>query len=414
MIFSRLFFYYGAMKNLEKNQLVSMLLFLAFVQNIYAYTFEEVCQRAYGSSVKLIKTDASMEANYHEKESALAYETPKLNINASPVRGKDSDDSGVRYSAMLNFEVLTSSAHDATKNYFEQNVKTLKQLSSQEKELIKIAVKKAWLESVVQEQKVLVLREKVASAKEAHVATQKKFQAGRVSELEVQRVLSEIKTAQAELSEQEMELEHSHHDLQEMVMIDEEITIDDLGFEFLSSYAISPEQITTSPVIKAIDAEIALADAQMLLAKEQGGQNIGFGVGATHEPSQESVDFSISIPLSITDKNEKKVASLMKSKSALLAQKEITSKRMLLNINTLLEHLKNRQKQYDDSLAAQEVQAKLLNITTKGYLGGVVPQYEFLATKNSYFEAKMRTLEHKSHYSAELAVIEEKLGRIIK
>lgn len=402
------------MKNLHKNQLVYPLLLLAFAQNLSAYTFEEICQRAYGSSVKLIKTDASMEANHHEKESALAYETPRLNINASPVRGRDSDDSGLRYSAMLNFEVLTSPAHDATKNYFDQSVKTLKQLSDQEKELIKIAVKKAWLQSVVQEQKVLVLREKVSSAEEAHKVAQKKFQAGRVSELEVQRVLSEIKTAQAELSEQEMELEHSHHDLQEMVMTDAEVTIDDLGFEFLSSYAISPEQIKSSPIIKAIDAEIALVDTQMLLTKEQGGQSIGFGVGATHEPSQESIDFTISIPLNITDKNEKKVASLMKSKSALLEQKEITSKRMLLNINTLLEHLKNRQKQYDDSLKAQEVHSKLLNITTKGYLGGVVPQYEFLATKNSYFEAKMTTLEHKSHYSAELAVIEEKLGRIIK
>ena len=39
-------------------------------------------------------------------------------------------------------------------------------------------------------------------------------------------------------------------------------------------------------------------------------------------------------------------------------------------------------------------------------------QFEYLASKNVYYDARLRTLELKQSYIQEMAEIEEKIGRI--
>jgi len=77
-----------------------------------------------------------------------------------------------------------------------------------------------------------------------------------------------------------------------------------------------------------------------------------------------------------------------------------------------LEHLQTREKRYNDSLITQKYQKTLVEMAQKGYEAGVVSQFEYLATKNSFYDAQLRTVELKREYIQEMSAMEEKLGRI--
>jgi outer membrane protein TolC len=83
-----------------------------------------------------------------------------------------------------------------------------------------------------------------------------------------------------------------------------------------------------------------------------------------------------------------------------------------MNIHTLLEHLETRESQYNESLTAQKYQKILMEMAQKGYESGVVAQFEYLATKNSYYDVRLRSVELKREYIQEMGAMEEKLGRI--
>lgn len=137
-------------------------------------------------------------------------------------------------------------------------------------------------------------------------------------------------------------------------------------------------------------------------------------MGATHEPSQQSIDVRLSIPLAYGDKNEQKIAALMRERSALVHQRSITVKKLQMSTRTLLEHLKFKEQRYNEALNAQINGEKLLALSRKGYEGGVMGQFEYLATQKSYYDAKLQSLELKRDYINELASLEEKLGGIIE
>jgi outer membrane protein TolC len=53
-----------------------------------------------------------------------------------------------------------------------------------------------------------------------------------------------------------------------------------------------------------------------------------------------------------------------------------------------------------------------MEMARKGYEAGVVSQFEYLATKNNYYDARLHTGELKRDYIIEMNGLEEKLGRI--
>lgn len=378
----------------------------------FAMSFNELCDHAYKASGEIIGTNGRIVSNAHSKASALASDPLSLEGDASSVKGKDPKDSGIRYGAMLNFQLKKPAFADAQSHQYNQNTKTLQQEIRLQQGLIQVALKHDWLIALIEQERIGILNEKAASAKEGYAIGQKKVTAGRMSHMELSRLMSEVYSATSELAMGEMELEHAHHGLQEATMLHEEIVVDDLHFAFISDDNSTDDRINNAGILQTLSSQIASLDAQMKSAHYSGGEAISMGAGATHEPSQNSIDFRITIPLAWSEKNDQKIAALMSEKSALLHRREITAQKLRMNIHTLLEHLETREKRFNEALVAQKHQKMLLEMAQKGYEGGVVNQFEYLATKNSFYDARLRTVELKREYIQEMSAMEEKLGRI--
>lgn len=378
----------------------------------YAISFEVLCDQAYKASGDIIQTNGRILSNTHEKSAALAYDPFSLEGSVSNVGGKDSADSGIRYGAMVNVQLKKPAFKEAQAHYYEQYSKTLHQEVLQQQGLIQVALKRDWLIATIEQEKIKILEEKVTSAKESYTVGSKKMEAGRMSQMELHRLSGDVNAAVAELELAKMEFEHAQHTLRESAMIDEEIIVDDLSFHFIHDDNTTPMRIDNALLLQTLDAQITIIEAQINSIRHEGSESIGVGAGATHEPAQNSIDFRITIPLVLSEKNDKKIAALMSEKSALLHRRDITRKKLQMNIYTLLEHLETREKQYHDSILAQQHLKNLMDIVAKGYVGGVASQFEYLAAKNSYYDAKLRGVGMKRQYIEEMAAMEEKLGRI--
>lgn len=378
----------------------------------YAMSFNTLCDHAYKASGDIIGTNGRIVSNTHNKASALASEPLLLEGDASGVKGKDSSDSGMRYGAMLNFQLKKPAFQDAQSHQYDQKTKTLHQEIQLQQGLIQVALKRDWLIAMIEQEKIGILSEKEASAKEAYGIGQKKVNAGRMSQMELSRLMSEVYSAASQRAMGEMELEHAHHGLQEATMLHEEIIVDDLHFAFISDDNSTEDRINHAGILQAMSSQIAALDAEIKSARYQGSESIGLGAGATHEPTQNSIDFRISVPLVWSEKNDRKIASFMSEKSSLIHRREITHQKLQMNIHTLLEHLETREKRFNEALLAQKHQKTLMEMAQKGYDGGVVSQFEYLATKNSYYDARLHAVELKREYIQEMSAMEEKLGRI--
>lgn len=378
----------------------------------HAITFEALCDQAYKASGEIIQTNGRILSNSYEKSSALAYDPFSLEGSASSIKGKDSADSGIRYGTMVNFQLKKPAFQDAQAQFYDQNSKTLHQEVLQQQGLIQVALKRNWLIATIEQEKINILTEKVTSAKESYTIGSRKVEAGRMSQMELHRLSSDVNMAGAELALAKMEFEHAQHTLRESAMVDKEIIVDNLSFRFIHDDNTTPMRIDNAILLQTLDAQIAMIDAQMKSIRYEGSESIGFGAGATHEPTQNSVDFRITIPLALSEKNDKRIAALMSEKSALLHRRDITHKKLQMNIHTLLEHLQTREQQYNDAVLAQQQLKNLMDIVAKGYMGGVASQFEYLVAKNNYYDAKLRGVDLKRQYIEEMAAMEEKLGRI--
>ena len=379
-----------------------------------AMSFNTLCDHAYKASGDIIGTNGRILSNTHEKASALAYEPLFLEGSASGVKGKDSRDSGMMYGGMVNLQLKKPLFLEAQAHQYDQKGKTLHQEIQLQQGLIQVALKRDWLIALIEQEKIGILSEKEASAKEAYGIGQKKVHAGRMSQMELSRLMSEVYSAASQRAMGEMELEHAHHGLQEATMLNEEIVVDDLNFAFISDDNGTEDRINNAGILQAMSSQIAALDAEIKSARYQGSDSIGLGAGATHEPTQNSIDFRISVPLIWGEKNDRKIAAFMSEKSALIHRREITHQKLQMNIHTLLEHLETREKRFNETLLGQKHQKTLMEMAQKGYEGGVVSQFEYLATKNSYYDARLRALELKREYIQEMSAMEEKLGRIWK
>jgi outer membrane protein TolC len=277
---------------------------------------------------------------------------------------------------------------------------------------MQVLLKHDWLIATIEAEKIKILSEKAASFSEASTIGQKKVNAGRMSQMELLRLQNEERTAYQELAMGKLEFEHAQHGLQESAMLHEEIVIDDLHFAFIAKDNSTEEKISKASILKILDAQINTLDALIKSTRYEGKESLSMGTGITHEPTQNSIDFTISIPLALSEKNDQKIAAFMSERSALVHRREVSAQKLQMNIHTLLEHLETRESQYNESLTAQKYQKTLMEMAQKGYESGVVAQFEYLATKNSYYDVRLRSVELKREYIQEMGAMEEKLGRI--
>ncbi len=378
----------------------------------YGMSFNTLCDYAYKASGEIIQTNGRLLANTHEKASALSYEPILFEGTTSAIQGKSGSNSGVLYGGMFNFQLKKPALQKATADLYDQNTKIIDQEIQLQQQLIQVDLKRDWLIAMLEQERLEVLHEKENSAKKAYSLGEKKLLAGRMSQMELMRLQSEVRTVNQELSLGEMEFEHTQHNLQETTMLHETIVIDDLPFSFIADDNRIEERIKNAAILKILNAQTMVLDTQIKNAHYAGNESISMGAGASNDPNQNSVNFTITIPLVFSEKNDKKIAALMAQKSALLHRRDITHQKLQMNIHTLLEHLETREKRFKEAIVFEKEQKMLMEMAKKGYEGGIIGQFEYLSTRNSYYNTRLQAIELKRDYIKEMSAMEEKLGRI--
>lgn len=384
--------------------------FLPFLS--YGMGFDEVCAMAYRASGALIQNQGIKDANLHAKASALAGEPLSLEADASHVRGLDPINSGLRYRTMLNVQLKKPQWAKIQAEQYDQEAKHLQQQRQQYENEIRITFKHDWLIAMVEEERIKILEEKATFFDQAYRIGEKKVAAGRLSQMELMRLYNEMTMAHQELDLAKMEREHLQHTFQEATMAPQEVVIDDLSFAFIVDQGKSEGLIQKAFSVQMLTAEIDALALRIQGASYEGNQFLSVGIGMTHEPVQESVDIRVAIPLVLSSKNEQQRSALMAQRSALIHEREVLMGKLRIIVPTLLEHLKLNEERLTRAVTMQTTQKKLREMGQKGYEGGVIAQFEYLASQNSYYEQQLRTLELKRTYIDEMRGLEEKLGRI--
>lgn len=377
-----------------------------------AMSFQEASERAYGVSGEMIRLNGKIQANDFERASATAGEPLSLEGFTRRIRAEDPIGNGTEYGMMVGFTVKNPNVLAAQHHQYDVRSEVFAYESQQQRGRVQIALKKDWLLSQLSLERVNILAEKKTFSEEAYTISLKKFRAGRMSQMELLRQETEMENAAQEHALAAMEAEHAQLRLKEMTMMQDEVRIDDLSFAFIGADKQSEERIKNAPNIAILRAREEELNAEIELLRRSRVDRVSMGVGMTQEPIQNSIDMRVIIPLVWSEKNEKKIAALMSERSALIRQRDAEAAKLRLWVYGALEHFAERQKRIDELRAAEKKYESLFHMAQKGFEGGVVSQFEYLATKNAFYEARLRSVALKNEYVEEMSAMEEKLGRI--
>lgn len=377
----------------------------------HAISFNELTRRASDLSEQIIESNGRVNAIGFEKASALAGEPLNIETSVRKINANDTVDSGKEYGIMLDYAFKLPSFKAAKANEFELQKKETEYEMAARKGLMQVALKRGWLLYQLEHQRSVILSEKCDFSYKAYQIGEKKFKAGRLSQMELLRLENEYQSTLQELAAVSMEAEHAQHYLKEAVMSDQEVIVEDLDFAFISSEGLQ-ERLKNAPLLKSLDIRIDTQNAQIATLRHSTIESVSVGVGMTREPTQNSLDARLSIPLTISGKNENKIAALMSERSALVTLREVSRQKLELSVRGLFEHLKEREENIKKLADNEKKYETLFTMAHKGYEGGVIGQFEYLASKNAYYDARLRTLQVKQNYIEEMSIIEEKTGGI--
>ena len=385
------------------------LLFIPFLG--YGISFNDLSERAYSTSGEMIQSNGRMNTIGFEKVSSMASDPISIETSARKIRADDSADSGREYGIMVDYSLKNPVLRSAQEHEFELLKKEIQHEIAAQKGQIQISLKRDWLLYGLERERSSILTQKRDFSHEAYLAGEKKFKAGRLSQMELLRLDSEYRATLQEVAAALMEAEHAQYRLKEAVLMKDEVIIDDMEFTFIESSALD-DRLKEAPLLKSLDDRIEALNGSIASVRHSTVESVSIGIGVTQEPTQNSVDFRLTIPLAFSSKNENKIAALMSERSALVHLREVSKQKLQLSVAGLVEHLGEREERIKVLRENEKQYETLFAMAQKGYEGGVMGQFEYLATKNTYYDARLHTLELKQSYIQEMAEIEEKIGRI--
>lgn len=380
----------------------------------YAISFNDLCERAYTVSEEMVQSNGRIQMIGFEKASAMAHEPLNIETSAKKVKGNgsiNSGNSGTEYGIMVDYSLRNPSLRLAQEHEFDLMKKGTQFDIAAQKGEIQIGLKRDWLLYGLEQERSSIFIEKRDFSYKAYQAGEKKFQAGRLSRLELLRLNSEYHSTLQEVAASSMETEHAQHRLKVASMMVDEVRIEDMPFVFIDSSMLE-DHLKEAPVLKSLQTRIEALDASIATLRHSTVKSVSVGVGMTQEPTQNSLDFRLTFPLSLSSKNDDKVAALMSERSALVHLLEITKQKLQLGVGGMLEHLAEREKRIQILGENEKEYETLFAMAQKGYEGGKMGQFEYLAAKNAYYDARLRTLELKQSYIEEMNEIEKTIGRI--
>lgn len=379
-----------------------------------AMSFQSASEQAYGASGEMIRLSGKVQSNGYERDAALSAEPLSLEGSARRIRADDARGDGIEYGMMVGFSMKPAGIRHAQQHQYEVRSKTFRYEMQQQQGWIQVSLKRDWLLFLLSVERMKILADKVEVSEKGYAMGSKKFQAGRMSQMELLRLDTERQNASREYALAAMESEHAQLRLQEITMNKGDLLIDDLAFSFIHDDNGTENRIENAAALGVFRGREEELSADIDLLRRSRVERINLGVGMTQEPTQNSLDMKLTVPLVWNDRNEKKIAALMSERSALIAQREALKDKLRLRTYGALEHLAEREKRIKELMNNEKSYETLFHMAHKGFEGGVVPQFEYLAAKNAFYDARLRSVGLKNDYVEEMSVMEEKLGGVWK
>ncbi|KFN40674.1 MAG: hypothetical protein JU82_02050 [Sulfuricurvum sp. MLSB] len=376
-----------------------------------AMTFDDLSRAAYEHSLQKSESQGKQQALRHEKGAYAAAEPITLEGSTRRIRADEQSGDGTEYGVMVGFSAKNPWVKEAKSAEFDAAIKTAAGSETLHKGLLQSSLKHEYLLGELAREEAELYGQKYESAKKAYAMSLKKHQAGRISQMELARFETEQRTARKEAEEARIAYQKHQGILKEMTLLQGEIRVDDMPFRFLSS-PDTERMLKNSPVLENFALAQEELNRQIETLRRSYVETVGIGVGMTQEPTQHSVDLRVSIPLSFGDKNERRIAALMSTRSALGEQKALSEQKLRVALEQSFRQLEGMRQLIDESQSNQKQYEALYQMAHKGFEGGITGLFEYLETKNRFYAAQIETLRLKRDYVDEMAKTEEKLGRI--
>lgn len=373
-----------------------------------AWSLPQLHERAYAHSATVIEITHRIEALQHERRAARMGDPLLIETGVRRLRADESVGSGMAYSVMGTLTLLLPQFIHTTDRYYDQTLRVAQHQLLLEHDRIDRELRyDLWGLEIAQERQNL-LQAKVRSAHEAYRMGAKQQQGGRLSTMGLVRLELDRNQALHEYEEAQREYRQWSHRVQALCAIEDE-RVESMPIPWIRIDA-THERLERTHTAQLMRYWIAQVGEQIRWVRASAHSSVGVGLGVTQEPTQESVDLRVSIPLAYNDKNEAKVATLLATQEGWIATERAwyaQTHEALIGIDEQLRHLQEQIQALTRETPRYEA---LATMAQKGFEGGVISQFEYLATKNGVYEHQLRIVALKQTYIETLRQAEETLG----
>ena len=374
-----------------------------------AMTFEELSERAYEYSLQKSENDAKRQSLLYEKEAAAAYEPAVVEGTTRRIRADEPVNDGTEYGLMVGFTAKNPWMNEARNMAYDAAVKTVSGSAALDRSMLKVELKRDYLLNVLAKETAEIYRNKMETAANASAGAAKKESAGRLSKMERVRYETEANLAQKEYAASQVAYQRLQGRLRDRTLVNGEIVVDDLGFRYLKT-GNTDDYLLRSPLMALYDARAEELSRQIETLRHSAIETVTVGIGTTQEVTQNSVDLKVSVPILFSNRNEKKIAALMTQRSAIVHQKALVKEKLEATVRHSFDRLGSIETMIGNAEKSERDYEQLYRMAEKGFEGGIVGLFEYLDTKNRFYQAKIDTIALKQEYVEEAAQMEEKLG----
>lgn len=375
----------------------------------FALTLDELASTVYERSLIKVDTDGKRQALQFDKEAMAAHAPITLDGSVRSIRADSRAADGAEYGVMIGYALKNPRLREAQSAQFDAMAESLDGNRELNIGLIRVALKREYLLREISREAFAIATRKKTVAEEAYAIALKKHESGRISQMELVRFQTERSVAEKELRQTQMQMQRHEDALREEAMMDQEFAIDDLSFGYVDQ-ADGDRQILIAPGLKRFSYAQRELERSIDVVRRSTVESVNVGVGMTQEPTQNSLDLRVSVPIQFGSRNEKKIAALMAQRSALIRQRELAEEKLRLALSYSLPRLLEIQHAIEESASVEKQHESLYRMAHKGFEGGVVSLFEYLETKNRFYAALRETIQLKEGYVEEVARMEEKMG----